>query len=322
MFKGAKARAGDKTNRAYSSLPATVSKTLALFRGVISRYARPGGRGGWPPLRLFYLPGQRSSEGVTSREPATTLHVIQQPVPWPRALTERISSSATRFVERVVARVGRVKERIASPLTGAAELVYVLGRASTAEDLAAAVPAPARVETSARLAEVAALYGTAGGEWTGPGAPAAGGSIYDAAGVGRARVSPEATAYGRPLAAAPDGEADAVARTPRPARATSALAREAVPSGVFAELVYGPGPVAAGSARRDGRDFRTEAEPGAPATPGAGVGPDAFIPAAAETPPPDYFDITANLDYEYLGERLFKMFEQARRIEMERRGLL
>jgi hypothetical protein len=77
-----------------------------------------------------------------------------------------------------------------------------------------------------------------------------------------------------------------------------------------------------GPAPRDGRDSLPEPEPPAPR--GADVRPDAFIPAAttAETPPPDYFDITANLDYEYLGERLFKMFEQAKRIEMERQGLL
>ncbi len=326
--------------------PRTVRRAEALFRRLLSRYARPGRRGYWPPLRLFYLPGPRPAEGVTSREPATVYRVIQQPVPWPRAFAARVSSSATRFVERLVAKTSRLRERVVMPVQGTTELVYVLGRTSTAEGIAAAVPAPARVETSARLAEMASLYGAAGGERTRPDAPAAGVSIYDATGVRRARVSPEATAYERALVAGPDGEADKVARTPRPARATSAksymerevgtrlevprptaaFADEAVPSGEYAELVHGPGRVAAGvagSARRDERDFRTEPEP-APAPRGADVRPDAFIPAAAaaETPPPNYFDITANLDYEYLGERLFKMFEQARRIEMERRGLL
>jgi hypothetical protein len=36
----------------------------------------------------------------------------------------------------------------------------------------------------------------------------------------------------------------------------------------------------------------------------------------------NYREITANLDFDYLSERLFKMFERANRIAMERRGLM
>ena len=261
-------------------------------------------------MRLFFLPRQRSDEGVTSREGATTFHVVQQPVPWPRALATQLSRSAIRFVERVVAKTSRLRERLVEPARGTKELVYVLGRGPAAQE-----------ESMRRLVDIASLYGAVNGERTRPVAPGAGPSIYDAPGVQRARASPYAMGLKAPPAA---GRADDAGAFARPPPLAEAYANKAAPYGDYGELFYGPKPITARAARRptsrDDADYRAEART---ASRGTDVEPDAVVAAAAaDKVSVDYSDITVNLDYGYLGDRLYKMFEQTRRIEMERRGII
>jgi hypothetical protein len=278
--------------------PTLLSKSLALFRRVVTRYGRPGQRADWPPLRLFYLPWPRPAEGVTSREPATVFHVIQQPVPWPRAFAACVSSSATRFVERVVARVGRVAEKVASPVTGAAELVYVVG-ARSSPAMAGSRAAAALEAASHRAAELRTVYRTPG---TAPEAlgsyPVPGPSIY----------------YPGPGARTAPGDRAAPAAAAAPAAEGGVLG-----AGAFPELVHGPPPAVV----PDETPSVAARAGNGPAYPAARFVDDGTAPERADgAAAANYQEITANLDFDYLGERLFKMFERANRIAMERRGLM
>jgi hypothetical protein len=136
--------------------PVSAALALTVFGRIRARYARPRA-GYWPPVRLFYLRSVPAGEGPERIR--DVYHIVERSGPWPRALTVHINASASRFVERIVARAGRVVERAASPVTGTSELVYVIGPRSAGGT--AGTRAASRLEDGPRrAAELRAVYRT------------------------------------------------------------------------------------------------------------------------------------------------------------------
>jgi hypothetical protein len=250
-------------------LTQAAARAGALFRTILGRYARVGRGGSWPPLRLSYLAPRPGAEEGGAREAATAFHFIQQPVPWPRTFAARVSSSATRLIERLVAKTSRLRKRVVKPVHGTTELVYILDRTSTMKSVSAAAPALAQRELPHRLAEMAALYRTdAEGRTRSPG-PRAGGSIYEAGAVRRARVNVEPyVASARPGEIAPFTPARVVTgeETPLPGNGPPGIAtRLAAEPARLAR--YGP-PTAEGKTAPFGRGGAvSHVRPGPPTGP-------------------------------------------------------
>ncbi len=332
--------------------------------------------GRWSSLRLFYLRAARGDEvgGVkppseTARETRTVFRIIERQVPGTWRMTERFSQTRTRFVERLIAKTGRLIHREVSPVAGSTDLIYVIGPSAGSE---AMVNRAANEFTAVanRIDELNILYrqrtmnkaGDTTAEVTRP-------TVYD----------PRSTA---PLAGNESGyagETKRVARlfhasfvpisagkggisgkqTPASGEVTStkplrgSVTGEVIESGqlyTVSNLFYAPGfssPAAVSAASGSGTGYPelVYRRPETLSAGGSGYNPDAsralggddtnvYSQVSSNTSPDrdgdrprgttatDYREITVNLDFDYLSERLFKMLEKAERTEMERRGLI